>query len=127
MNAPMANLNIFAYSPVYGFGFTDAATLFTEFLKDTGADKIVAQTSTSTQILAAIGFLGLAYTVMAIMPFLKHKKNGMGFVGGFVLSAIMLLIVNKEPHIFIATSWMVLMFFSTEVESDSKTIRGSNK
>ena len=126
MNAPMANLNIFAYSPVYGFGFTDAATLFTEFLKDTGADKIVAQTSTSTQILAAIGFLGLAYTVMAIMPFLKHKKNGMGFVGGFVLSAIMLLIVNKEPHIFIALSWIVLMLFHTKVKSVSKTIRGES-
>ncbi len=125
MNAPLANLNIFAYSPVYGFGFTDAATLFSEFLKDTGADKIVAQTSTSTQILSAIGFLGLAYTVMVIMPFLKHKKNGMGFVGGFVLSAIMLLIVNKEPHIFIATSWMVLMFFHTEVKKSSKITRGA--
>lgn len=124
MNAPMANLNIFAYSPVYGFGFTDAATLFSEFLKDTGADKIVAQTSTSTQILAAIGFLGLAYTVMAIMPFLRHKKNGMGFVGGFVLSVIMFLIVNKEPHIFIATSWMVLMFFHTETKKASKIARG---
>ncbi|MEE1025482.1 MAG: O-antigen ligase family protein [Acutalibacteraceae bacterium] len=124
MNAPIANLNIFAYSPVYGFGFTDAATLFTEFLKDTGADKIVAQTSTSTQILSSIGFLGLAYTVMTIMPLLKYKKNGMGFVGGFVLSAIMLLIVNKEPHIFIAISWIVLMFFHTETKKASKITRG---
>ena len=127
MNAPMANLKIFAYSPVYGFGFTDAATIFTEFLKDTGADKIFAQTSTSTQILASIGFLGLAYTIMAIMPFLKHKKNGMGFVGGFVLSAIMLLIVNKEPHIFIALSWIVLMFFHTEVKASSKITQVHNK
>lgn len=116
LNAPMANLQIFLQSPVFGHGFTDAATLFTSFMGIEGEWNIVAQTSTGTQMLAAIGICGVAYTLAFFVPLFLGKKSGLGFVSRIAIAAIMLLITNKEPHLHIALTWLLMFLCVSKKE-----------
>ena len=111
LNAPLVNLEIFLDSPVLGHGFTDAATLFADKMNVASDLNIVAQTSTSTQMMASVGILGIAYTVGLVFPLFAGKKSGLGFVSRVAIAAIMLLVTNKEPHVYIALTWIMMFVF----------------
>ena len=105
MNSPLVNLELFAEKPLFGWGFTDAATQYS-LRMDT---KLVAQTSTSTQIMSAIGILGIVYTLLCLSPlFSKKRLSHLSLMDKGIISASLLLLVNKEPHIFFAITWLTL-------------------
>lgn len=107
LNAPLVNMEIFLEKPLFGWGFTDAATQFSRNMNYA----LVAQTSTSTQIMAAIGILGILYTLMCIFPiFNKKKLPQLKLIDKFILAGALLLIINKEPHIFFSITWVILFY-----------------
>ena len=116
LNAPLVNLGIFLQNPLFGHGFTDAATLFMDKMNVASDLNIVAQTSTSTQMMASVGILGLAYTVGLVFPLFTGKKSGLGFVSRVAIAAIMLLVTNKEPHAYIALTWILIFVFLSSHE-----------
>ena len=110
MNAPIVNLEIFWESPLFGWGFTDAATQFAVNINNS----LAAQTSTSTQILAAIGISGIAYTLLCLAPlFSKKKLSYLSFVDKFIIASSIILIINKEPHIYFAITWLLLFLINS--------------
>ena len=110
MNAPLINFEIFMESPFFGWGFTDAATQFAVNINYS----LAAQTSTSTQILAAIGISGIAYTLLCIIPlFTKGKLSHLSFIDKFIIASSIILIINKEPHIYFAITWLLLFLINS--------------
>lgn len=113
LNAPLLNMQIFMDKPLFGWGFTDSATQFAAKMWSRTGTHIVAQTSTSTQVMASLGITGVSYTLAFISPiFSKKKLPGLHFIDKIIIATCMLLIVNKEPHIYILITWM-LMFYMT--------------
>ena len=105
---PIINLQIFAQKPLFGWGFTGAATQFAKHL----GFRIVAQTATSTQLLSAIGICGSVYTLAFVYPlFAKKSAKVLYFVDKAILAICMIAIVNKEPHVFFLTTWMLMFYF----------------
>ena len=114
LNGPLVNLKVFWEKPMFGWGFTDSSTEILKLMPSTGEDKVVAQTSTSTQLMAAIGVLGIAYSLGFILPlFSKKKLSHLSFESKFIVAVCMLLVVNKEPHLFIAASWIMLFYINS--------------
>ena len=109
LNSPLVNLELFLQRPIFGWGFTGAATQYASYMNN----RLVAQTSTSTQIMAAIGFLGIIYTLMCLLPvFSKKKLAHLSLIDKTVIFASILLIVNKEPHIYFAITWLILFYIN---------------
>lgn len=117
LNGPLINLSVFAEKPLFGWGFTGSASEILKRMFKAGAATVDSQTSTSTQIMAAIGVGGLMYSLAFILPiFSKKKLPNVSTALKIILAICMLLIVNKEPHIFIVSTWM-LMFYMNEVDT----------
>lgn len=117
INSPLINLQIFLDKPVFGWGFTGSSAEFLQRVHSINDTKIVAQTSTSTQIMASIGILGVVYTIAFLIPaFSKKKLAQLPFETKALISICMLLIVNKEPHVFIVASWLVLFYTNQSKE-----------
>lgn len=113
INGPMVNLEVFFEKPAFGWGFTESSAQILDKMPSTGDAKVVAQTSTSTQIMAAVGVLGIFYSLGFIFPiFNKRKLPHLGIELKSIIAVCMLLIVNKEPHIFIAVTWMMLFYIN---------------
>lgn len=120
INGPLINLEVFLDKPFFGWGFTDSSTEILDRMSFTGVNKVVAQTSTSTQIMAAIGFLGLFYTIAFLAPIFSGKKlSKLCFETKAIIAVCLLLIVNKEPHIFIVLTWMTLFLINKKGTSES--------
>ena len=64
-------------------------------------------TSTSTLFLALFGIFGSLYTIIIICNFFKIKK--ISIIEKIILLVIILSIVNKEPHLNMAFSWMLIL------------------
>ncbi|PWM64664.1 MAG: hypothetical protein DBX61_11390 [Clostridiales bacterium] len=109
LNAPLVNLELFIQKPIFGWGFTGAAAQYSSYMNN----RLVAQTSTSTQIMSAIGFLGIIYTLMCLLPvFSKRKLAHLSLIDKTIIFASLLLIVNKEPHIYFAITWLILFYIN---------------
>lgn len=78
-------------------------------LAGTGIDSVNADfiwdTATSFMFLGLFGILGATYTVVWIRGIMKLKLN---FSSKIILCAIILLIINKEPHSALMFSWFFL-------------------
>jgi len=124
LNGPLINLTIFFQKPLFGWGFTNAATQFSNYISMSGYRNIVAQTSTSTQILSSIGFLGLAYTIAFFSPlFHKSTVSDLYFVDKVIIAFCMLLIVNKEPHLYSVITWMLMFYL---IQKPSRAVATDN-
>lgn len=100
------NFSYFLEKPIFGWGLTESFKL----------SKYVADTSTSTFLMNAFGFLGIQYSIYWVYGILKSKLNE-GMLVKVLVSIIFLLILNKEPHFNILISWCIMFFFlkSTKV------------
>ena len=117
MNSPLVNLELFFGKPLFGWGFTDAATQYS--LKMDA--KLVAQTSTSTQIMSAIGILGVVYTLLCLSPlFSKKRLSHLSLIDKSIVSVSLLLLVNKEPHIFFAITWLTLFLVARSIRNKNE-------
>lgn len=115
LNGPLINLEVFFERPLFGWGFTGSATEILDRMYSSQINKVVAQTSTSTQIMASIGILGIIYSVAFVFPmFQKKKLSHLLFESKTIIAICMLLIVNKEPHIFIVATWLMLFYINQQ-------------
>ncbi len=114
INAPLINFGVFTEKPLFGWGFTDSSSEILSRMPMKGDAKVLGQTSTSTQIMAAIGFLGAFYSLGFILPIFSNKKlPHLGIEIKTIIAACFLFIVNKEPHLFIVTTWMILFYINS--------------
>lgn len=105
IEAPLANLKIFQNNFMFGAGIGNTENLFTGITEG-------SQTSTSTYFLAAFGFLGIAYTLLFIYGVLSYKE--VNIVSRFMFLIILLSQINKEPHIYFTTTFILLFYFLKE-------------
>lgn len=99
------NLQQFAQSPIFGIGFAAAAKNV----------RYVADTSTSTYLLSVFGIFGAFYTIFLVYGIFKIKKANL--FTKFLLVAIFLSIVNKEPHQNILFTWMIIFYLLKDNEN----------
>lgn len=104
--APRINLLIFMENPLFGVGFNEATKRFIDFGRMVGVD---SQTSTSTFYLAALGLLGISFTLLWIYSIINIKGQNI-FVRVIILT-IILLILNKEPHSSLLVTNCILFNF----------------
>lgn len=108
--SPLINFNIFLESPLFGVGFSTADTLYSMLMESyKSVYYVVAQTSTSTIFLASSGVLGLVYSFSLFFPVLKIKR--LNLITRLIISAILLLIVNKEPHTSMLVTYCIMFYF----------------
>lgn len=110
INCPLINLEFFVKKPLFGYGYTNYSLLYDNKIRE--ISHLVTQTSTSTQVLASIGFGGIVYTLMFLIPLLKSKKSIGNLVERILIAISIMLIVNKEPHLYIVSTWFLGMFLN---------------
>ena len=97
MTAIFHNLNIFNQNIILGTGINYVLENMSSW----------ADISTSTYILSIFGFLGLFYTIFIIWGIFSQKQINI-FVK-ILFSCILMSIVNKEPHINILFTWIIIL------------------
>jgi hypothetical protein len=105
IESPLTNLRIFENNYLFGAGLGNTENLFNNMT-------IGSQTSTSTYFLAAFGFLGIAYTLLFIYGVLSYKEVNLS--SRLVFLFILLTQINKEPHIYFTTTFILLFYFLKE-------------
>lgn len=103
---PFINMNLFFDRPLMGHGLNQANSEFSEIAS---VYNIAAQTSTSTFLMAALGILGVSYTMLWCAALLKLK--GFSYISKFAILGVILIIINKEPHQGILITWCLLFYF----------------
>ncbi len=119
LNVPIVNLEVFFEKPILGWGFTSSSSEILMRISTFEDANIVAQTSTSTQIMAAIGIVGIFYSLGFIAHIFSAKKlSHLNIEMKIIVAVCMLFIVNKEPHLFIVASWMMLFYVNQRKNYD---------
>lgn len=90
------NLNSFLSAPIFGVGFSEASKNML----------YVADTSTSTYMMSVFGISGVLYTICWIIGVVKLPR--INVLEKILLILILLIIINKEPHIKLLFSWCLL-------------------
>lgn len=91
------NFSIFCKSPIFGAGINSVLNQMSFW----------ADISTSTYMLSIFGVLGSLYTLFIVYGIFSQKKINI-FVKIFFFF-ILLSIVNKEPHINIMFTWIIIL------------------
>ena len=109
VNAIIHNLQIFSDNPIFGAGI--------RYVYEN--TKYVADTSTSTNLMAIYGLGGSLFTMAFIYGIAKLKN--INFYTKVCLLFLVLSIINKEPHQQNLFTW--IMLFSFIKQSSKHTIR----
>lgn len=94
------NLSLFIEKPIFGLGFGEAYE----------KAKYFSDTSTSTFLLAVFGLLGAIYTLLWMIGVMNYKIQINKTINILIL-IVFLLILNKEPHLDILSTWCILFYF----------------
>lgn len=103
--SPLINLDIFFKNPLFGVGFFNTDTIYTNNISYTD---IVAQTSTNTYFLASLGLSGFVYTYLWLYSIFNIRI--LNFLSRIILVILIFLILNKEPHQQILISYLLLFY-----------------
>lgn len=104
---PYVDLLIFIKSPFFGVGMSEAASQYADYMASAQfADLLDSQTSTTFFMMAEFGVFGLLFTVGLILGVFKSKRTDI--LSKILLSLIILIVLNKEPHSLIAFDWVLL-------------------
>ncbi|NQX59453.1 hypothetical protein [Paenibacillus qinlingensis] len=101
LQSPLANFELFLGKPFFGLGLGNVDTAYS-FLN-------ITQTSTSTYYLATFGTLGIIYTFLIVYGVMKQKYRSLN--ERFIITIIILIIVNKEPHFWFVGTYIILFYF----------------
>ncbi len=96
------NLSLFAKHPLFGAGIVETAYHAQRY----------ADTSTTTYLMCEYGILGLSYTIFWIIGIFRQK--GINVFCKILVLAIILSIINKEPHGSIMFSWCFMFYLLRE-------------
>ena len=91
------NLSIFRKNPLLGAGIDSVLSQMSSW----------ADISTTTYMLSIFGIMGLFYTIFIVWGIFSQKH-----INDFVkllMFFILVLIVNKEPHINILFTWIIIL------------------
>lgn len=105
------NLAIFEQRPLFGWGPAGADAEFARRMDEWG---VGAQTATSTYFLAAFGVAGIIYTVAWVASIWANME--LPLFARVTVTICMLIILNKEPHFAILSTWILLFYFCREAE-----------
>lgn len=94
------NLSIFASDPIFGAGYTTVTQNMDH----------IADTSTSTYLMSVFGIGGSLYTLFIVWKVLSLKGENLS--SRIILLAITLVIINKEPHYQLLSTWIILFYFA---------------
>ena len=106
VKAMIHNFKSFMSSPYFGVGYVHAMENI----------RHVADTSTSTYLLSVFGFLGGFYTLFIVFGVFRLKK--VNILSKFLILAIALIIVNKEPHLQNVFSWILIFYLVRGVSKE---------
>lgn len=107
LNSPIVCLEIFKRSPLTGVGLRYGTDIYSAMKSQLYMD---ALTATSFFYLAAYGIWGIGYSVLTVLAVFRRKE--LSFPLKIILLAIVLLILNKEPHYSITVTYVFLFFYS---------------
>ncbi|GAA4118566.1 hypothetical protein GCM10022249_23460 [Enteractinococcus coprophilus] len=108
------NFQIFSDSPLIGWGFEGANQEVWDQMASSG---VAAQTSTSTYFLAALGIVGLLYTLGWFAVLLD---TSISLSERVIILICFLIIVNKEPHNAILVTFVFLFYFLSRMRTPDK-------
>lgn len=117
--SPIINFISYLESPLFGHGFYTAASKYAVLINEYSNYKINAQTSTSTMIMAALGFTGFFYNYAWIYVVLSSRR--ISRISSILTIFLIFLILNKEPHLTNLGTWCIL-FSLFEVKVSRKNI-----
>ena len=100
------NLKMFISDPIFGVGYTTTMQNIA----------YVADTSTSTFLMSIFGVLGVSFTVFIVYGIMRIKK--VSLFSRFIILAIALIIINKEPHYMILFTWIIMFYLLKGVENN---------
>ena len=104
LTSPDYNLLIFLESPLWGSGYGEASVMYEAMLHG----NIVAQTSTTTQMLSVFGILGAVPHVLPLVGVFSLQE--LSWFEKISIVCIILIILNKEPHTLILSTYIFLMY-----------------
>ncbi len=102
------NLNVFISAPIFGAG---ASTVFSNV-------EHVADTSTSTYIMSMFGTPGILYTFFWLYGVFKQKEQSL--LTRVILASIIIIILNKEPHLNMLFTWCLFFFLLKDNKSEEE-------
>lgn len=98
--------------------------IFLEYPLGAGIDIVlqkmeyIADTSSFTYILSVYGFLGIVYTLAWIYGIVKIEK--LNLFSKITILCIMIIILNKEPHLSLLFSWVLMFYLLKECNMPKK-------
>lgn len=105
LECPLFNLQIWLKSPIFGHGFYGADLLYNE-LRIASSISNLAQTSTVTYFLAAMGLCGIALPAAFIFGF--AKLNYLPRLSRVLLFVASMIFLNEEPCTYFVAMYMLL-------------------
>lgn len=99
------NFEVFLKDPIFGAGIVNVS----QNMKD------IADTSTSTYLLSVFGLPAVMYTVFFIIGVFKSSK--MNLLSKVVVTIMILIIINKEPHHQFVFTWCMLFYLLKNEDS----------
>lgn len=115
------NIRIFGDSPLLGWSFEGADQ---EVLSRMTSAGVAAQTSTSTYFLAALGIVGVVYT-LGWFSILRHRRLSVS--ERIIILTCFLIIINKEPHTAILVTYTLLFYYLAMAQKDQKTLESTGQ
>lgn len=110
--SPYVDLLIFMKSPIWGVGITDANNLYLDYINSSQFSSLIdSQTSSTFLMMAQFGIFGIIPTLMLIVSIFKIKNDSFKPAIKIILSIILFLIWNKEPHTRLLFDWVMLFIF----------------
>ena len=105
------NLTIFSKHPLFGAGvnYVNQNMLY------------VADTSTVTYMMSVFGLLGIWYAFNWCVGIMKIKK--INILTKLVLILVIMIILNKEPHLRLTFSWCLLFYLNIETYNNNSKIK----
>lgn len=113
------NFEIFKANFLFGVGYGNLSELFLSGIQN---GIVVAQTSTIMMYLAASGILGIGYIMIWIYGIMNF--NLFSRIERFFIVVLMIFILNKEPHISIMLTNIVMFYYvknSVEKKGENHT------
>jgi hypothetical protein len=107
--SPIVHLNLFFQSPIFGLGYY-GSNLQYQFISSSFG--VYSQTSTYGAFISSLGISGFFFIFFFLFKVITIKNNN--FFAYFFLSILFSLIFNKEPHEFLALSY-VIIFYMIEI------------
>lgn len=113
IKSPTINIEAFLKKPFIGLGLNEVNELY----KVKGN---FSQSSTMTYYLGAFGFFGIFYSYLILYGTVFSKSIYFRGLSGTLSFLIMIIILNKEPHMYFCLTYIILFYWVLEAKIEYK-------